>query len=634
MPQVTYRDPFRSIYEWPAIAAWLASMAALLTLAFTTALPKQIIFACLAVCLAMTLRMVPSVVSLHRFRRRLRGQPLSFMNMEELATIMPEARKRKGVFLGYGFEWRQEHAQVLDHVMRSDPALIRRIDARNSTIGRRWIHGIGKKVVKLWISLEALAGHLLIVGTTGAGKTRFFESLIAQAIMRGEPVIVIDPKGDRDMCEGMRQLCAAMGQEDRFVYFHPGHASRSVRLDPLRNFSRSTEPASRIASLISAAGDDPFKNFGQMEMNNLVQGMLLINAKPSLVLMRRYLEGGVEGLLVKACEAWFEKKMPGWRKVAEPYKQGARTATELAKRYVQFYRDKFQQEPGCASSELEGLIASFEHDKAHYTKMIATLLPLLNQLTTGELSQLLSPDPNSLSEDRDITNFNTIIKKNQVAYIGLDTLSDPIVGAAVGSLVLADLTALAGARYNYRQGRGGEEDDSVDAADFVNIFVDEAAEVMNEPCIQLLNKGRGAGFRGVLATQTFADFSARTNSRDKATQILGNVNNVVVLRVRDSETQSYLTDNFMKTYVQQLERGSSMAAGSKADLHYGGTVNESIKHTEVPIFPPQLLGTLPNLEWFANVAGGAVYKGLSKIIDKSKPISPGVLHANGLQNPA
>ena len=46
----------------------------------------------------------------------------------------------------------------------------------------------------------------------------------------------------------------------------------------------------------------------------------------------------------------------------------------------------------------------------------------------------------------------------------------------------------------------------------VNIFIDEAAD----PFIQLINKGRGAKMRCVIATQTFADFAARTGSEAKA----------------------------------------------------------------------------------------------------------------------
>ena len=41
--------------------------------------------------------------------------------------------------------------------------------------------------------------HLLVVGTTGSGKSRLFDLLVTQAVLRGEAVVIIDPKGDQDL---------------------------------------------------------------------------------------------------------------------------------------------------------------------------------------------------------------------------------------------------------------------------------------------------------------------------------------------------------------------------------------------------------------------------------------------------
>src|SRR5690606_7753089 len=121
-----------------------------------------------------------------------------------------------------------------------------------------------------------MKGHLLLLGTTGAGKTRLLDLLISQAIMRDEAVIILDPKGDKELRDVAERACAKMGKPDRFVLFHPAFPYQSVRLDPLANFSRLTELASRIAALIpSETGADPFKAFGQSALNNLSQGLVL-----------------------------------------------------------------------------------------------------------------------------------------------------------------------------------------------------------------------------------------------------------------------------------------------------------------------------------------------------------------------
>ena len=127
------------------------------------------------------------------------------------------------------------------------------------------------------------------------------------------------------------------------------------------------------------------------------------------------------------------------------------------------------------------------------------------------------------------------------------------------------------------------------------MFVDEAAEVVNDPFIQLLNKGRGARLRLIVATQTFADFAARTGSEAKARQVLGNINNLIVLRALDAETQTYVTDSLPKTTVRSLMTTQGSNSSGTDPLLFTGNVSERLSEEEADLFPPALLGHLPKL---------------------------------------
>jgi len=127
----------------------------------------------------------------------------------------------------------------------------------------------------------------------------------------------------------------------------------------------------------------------------------------------------------------------------------------------------------------------------------------------------------------------------------------------------------------------------------VNVFIDEAAEVVNDPFIQLMNKGRGAGLRLTVATQTFADFAARTGSEAKARQVLGNINNLVASRVLDAEIQQYVTDSLPKTRLKSLLHTQGSTTHSENPLLYTGNVGERLGEEEGDLFPPALLGQLP-----------------------------------------
>ena len=153
------------------------------------------------------------------------------------------------------------------------------------------------------------------------------------------------------------------------------------------------------------------------------------------------------------------------------------------------------------SVDLDGLISTYEHNRDHFQKMVASLIPILSMLTSDPLQELLSPDFEP-GHERLVTDMSKIIRGNKVVYIGLDSLADSTVGSAIGSIMLADLAAVAGDRYNY----------GIDTLTPVNLFIDEAAEVLNQPAIQLMNKGGGADFRVTIATQTFADFASKSTS--------------------------------------------------------------------------------------------------------------------------
>jgi conjugal transfer pilus assembly protein TraD len=191
-----------------------------------------------------------------------------------------------------------------------------------------------------------------------------------------------------------------------------------------------------------------------------------------------------------------------------------------------------------------------------------------------------------------------IINKSRVVYIGLDSLTDSIVGSSLGSLLLADLACVAGARYNY-----GEQINKV------NIFVDESSEVINEQLIQILNKGRGAGFRVVAAAQTVADFETRLGSKAKAMQALGNFNNLISLRIIDKETREYVANSFPKVRIKYRNQNVTYSSNSSNISQLNHTISDSEQEVEASTFPVEMFAEIPDLEFIARVGGATIYKG-------------------------
>jgi len=502
------------------------------------------------------------------------------------------------LWLGRGFEWERAQAQLAHDLLRVGPS--RMADLSLTRIGAHWLHGLAPREDDLSVPLSTIEGHMLVVGTTGAGKTRLFDLLITQAVLRGEAVLIIDPKGDRELRDNARQACALAGRPEKFAAFHPAFPEDSCRIDPMATFGRHTELASRIAALVpSETGADPFKAFGQMAMSHIIAGLLLVAERPNLLKLRHYLEGGVDALVERALVTYCARIDPRFDREALIGK--ARDGNGRVQALIRHYRQRIA--PERPSSVIDGLVNMHEHERVHFAKMVASLMPVLVMLTSGPLGALLSPDAEDTDDPRDLMRMTDLINDGYVAYIGLDSLSDGMVGSAIGSLVIAELTAIAGDRYNY--GVNNKP---------VGVFIDEAAEVMNDPFVQLLNKGRGARLRVTVATQSFADFAARTGSRDKATQVLANLNNLIALRVLDAETQTYITDSLPKIRLKTLMRTQASSTQSDNPLLYSGNAGERLIEEEGDLLPPALLGHLPNLEYIGRLAGGRTIKGRLPIL--------------------
>lgn len=595
--ELNYEMPWRPNYEARAMGVWIVTIPIAFWMDNRLGLPERMSWWIAALAGFHILRWSPGAFKVWRRIRRLKGLPTRYITTRDVIRI--GRKKISSIWLGWGFDWQQRHAQLSHEIMKRD--LGRLTLGKSGSFGAEWIHGLEPKEKRVRFPIEHIAGHTLIVGTTGAGKTRTFDLLITQAVLRDEAVIIIDPKGDRDLCEAARRACEMAGSPERFMFFHPALPNESFRLNPLLNFTRPSELASRIAQLIPAEnGADPFKAFGQKSLDNIIQGLLVLDQQPTLISLRHYLEGGPSQLVTRSLEHHFQCSYgPNW--MSRLPKTRSQGADSHALRLVKFYRDLVQGEH--PNPNLEGLISMFEHDRTHFGKMVASLLPIMNILTTGALGELLSPNDNDKFDQRPVTDSATLINDRHVTYIGLDSLSDSMVGSAIGAILLADLASVAGKRYNFGS-----------KIDPVNIFVDEAAEVINDPCIQLLNKGRGAMMRLFIATQTFADFVARTGSEAKARQILANVNNLIALRVLDSETQKYITDNLPLTRLRYIMRTQGVSTHANNPAMYSGNLGERLMEEEGELFPRQLLGMLPNLHFIAKLSGSRIVKGRIPIL--------------------
>ena len=658
----SYEMPWRDNYEKIASFGWLGGCVGILVLtlaaAVVTGLHAYLVLylAAAVYCAAFFVCRLRASKEIEGMQSKLSGKELSFIDFDGLKEILlhPVTKEGKRLdlkpaevktqWLGMGFVWQTKHTQRLMEFIKRNTADIEAEIAENDAsdlsdptgktkIGQRWIHGLEPTEMNLYQPLSHLGGHTFIMGTTGAGKTRLFDFLISQAVLRGECVIIIDPKGDIELRENARRACRKLGQGNRFVCFDLAHPEDSVRLDPLQNFIQPSDIATRIKALMP--GDDAFSAFGWQVLSAITEGLLLVSKKPSLEALYQHVQGGVADLICHSIQEYARMNDPlykehfnmrirvgragltgpeatgdgaDFRKDEDPLAKFEEKADDKedvsmldiewrAKYWVAYYRNFIVDSK--PNTSLTSIINLFEHDKEHLSKMITSLIPVLSQLTSGDVGPLLSPDPNS-DDQRDIVDLKTITDAGQVSYIGLNCLANAVVGQAVGSIMLSDLTSVAAGRYNYY-----DKDKLVP----INVFVDECAEIANEPLVQLLNKSRGAGFRIFAASQTISDFESRLGSKAERQKVLGNFNNVISLRLKDPETMKFFSDAVPMTRTQSITRSQSTSSDEDEPLAVSANLSERLVEEEVSMVPSQVLGMLPNFEFFAMISGGTILKG-------------------------
>jgi hypothetical protein len=104
-----------------------------------------------------------------------------------------------------------------------------------------------------WLPIAHSAGHLLIVGTTGAGKTRLLDLLVNQAVRRGAAVVILDPKGKGGR-RHWRPCCGRLsrGSSSASPHFVPRRQPRQIFLQAFeRDIHRSGHVALCVITPIS-----------------------------------------------------------------------------------------------------------------------------------------------------------------------------------------------------------------------------------------------------------------------------------------------------------------------------------------------------------------------------------------------
>ena len=577
-------------------------------------------------------------------------------------------RQLKNQFLGMGFLWESIHAQRLYDIElhknqrftrfsdgyyraraycnRQHHGLFARALARwlesDSLLnpwrpapgleGKTWLHTVGMPEGEqpVYQPLSTRVSHTIVFGTTRVGKTRMAEVLITQDIHRGDIVIVFDPKGDRELLLRMYVEAKAAGREDQFYMFHLGFPDLSAQYNPVGSFLRVTEVATRIANQMPGEGQSAaFREFVWAFVNQIAKGLVLLGRTPSYPMLKQY-SADVEPLFIDVMELLYQRHNHDYRPRLAEYEAALLMPAEKrrdagfnfvipramndrgqrGKAFWLLFREVGEQLPLTPTERDVALsmMKAFQTDASYMAKLVASLDPFLEKMTTGAVSRLIAPDFTDLN--RDVFSWSQIIQARGIVYIGLDALSDAEVAATVGNSMFADLTSVAGRLYKHGADHGLPAYPKTGYQPKICLHADEFNELAGPEFVPMLNKAGGAGVQVTAYTQTLPDIEARVGSKSKAEQMLGNFNTVVMLRVLNESTARLLVEKTNKVNVSDIATfsGSSDNPDITSSVRFHASTQSREVSQSVELLRTSDLAKLPKGQAFALLDGNNLYK--------------------------
>ena len=174
--------------------------------------------------------------------------------------------------------------------------------------------------------------------------------------------------------------------------------------------------------------------------------------------------------------------------------------------------------------------------------------------------------------------------------------------------MLADLVSVAGELYKH--GLTTEDGQQKLSLPTICLHTDEFNEVAADEFTQLLNKGRGAGFQITAYTQTCSDIEVRLGSTAKAGQYLGNLNNIIMMRVKEQKTAELLINQLPKVPIMEVTAFSGVGDSPTPinGVYFNSSNEDRLSTKEEPMLSTNDLLNLPKGQAFCLIQGGQLYK--------------------------
>lgn len=398
----------------------------------------------------------------------------------------------------------------------------------NKASGTILLGNLRRGKAEVWVTGKDLLTHMLLIGTTGAGKTETLVSLSAcTAFCMGGGIIYVDAKAAPKLLFQFATLARIFGREDDIRVINYITGNRAVKERDWERLSNTTNPFAQgtantaeqtLIGLLPAGGGD-----SQYFLDRAIA--ILRSLLPALVELR---DKGVLNIYPSLIGEYIavDKFMALANNHIEV--NGVHYPNiELSERVLRIIKTFLKQLPGfnpnlSPDKQPEEVHRQFGFAEGYFARTLASLAGTYGHIYETELAE---------------ADFIDIVMNNRILVVLVPAMEQASEErAALGKIVLSSI------RSAMAQGLGGRgEGDYEDVIDSLPIdlriptiiIVDEYAEVAVEGFAVTATQGRGLGMSVVFAGQDLAGFVRA--SEQEADMIFGNTRLKVLMALEDPE---------------------------------------------------------------------------------------------------
>ena len=356
----------------------------------------------------------------------------------------------------------------------------------------------------VFLNVKERCQHTIVSGATGQGKTTLLKTLLSHSFKHNHPVIIIDPKGEKEDILEMKKKARFYGRGNDFCLFSLSFPEQSFSYNPLLNGTAEQIKARLMDGL--RFEEEYYKSQASLFLGGILSAFRFLNEPVSFSLLDKYLN-----------------KKSHVKNLIDDLSDKSKTIN-----------DKEEKE------KADELIVLLEQIQNIPKKDLAGLQAQISSINCLEFRKILSP---SNFHPKHFFSFEDILRKRQVAYFQMNVNGYGEISRQIGRMILQDLKVLS------NQIQAGQKQFSYS---FCPCFIDEFGSFVTNDFADFLKMARSAKIGIHLFCQGLSDLSKL--SSDFKNQIIGNTINKILFRQdvgRDVEEWAEVAGTFSsrkKTY--------------------------------------------------------------------------------------